>query len=79
MPGYSTKYFPLISTTVSNRDLVCEGQIPRMAGKGEKAYGKGQGSFPLSESSQGSELLFPLKEGPHYVAQAGLEHTPFQL
>lgn len=36
---------------------------------------KGQGSVTLSESSQGSELLFPLKEGPHYVAQAGLEHS----
>lgn len=37
---------------------------------------KGQGSFTLSESSPGPEFLFPLKEVPHYVAQAGLEHTP---
>lgn len=81
VPGYSTKYFPLISTTLSNsRDLFVEGQIPRMAGKGEKALcGKVRGHshyqnppwgqiFPLKES-------FPLKEWPHYVAQAGLEHA----
>lgn len=40
---------------------------------------KGQGSFTLSESSQGPEFLFSLKEGPHYMAQAGLEHTLLQM
>lgn len=36
---------------------------------------RGQGSFTLSASSWRSDLLSPLKEGPRYVAQAGLEHT----
>lgn len=40
---------------------------------------KGQGSFTVSESCQGPEFLFPLKEGPPYVAQAGLEHTLLQM
>ena len=53
-----------------------EGQIPRMAGKGEKALcGKVRGHPHYQNPLGGSELLFPLKEGPHYVAQAGLELT----
>lgn len=69
---------PLISTTLSNSgNLFVEGQIPRMAGKGEKALcGKVRGHPHYQNPLGGSELLFPLKEGLHYVAQAGLEHSP---
>lgn len=47
-----------------------------MASEGEKAFcGEVRGHSHYQHPPGGSDLLFPLKEGPHYVAQAGLEHT----